>query len=226
LAIISDARLSGRTDQAVVVERLLSISGEDSITVDRKHLAPWTGRLPTRFLILTNELPKLSDASGALASRFVLLCLKRSWYGVEDMMLTERLLDELPGILNWAIEGWRRLAERGYLIQPKSSEEAISQLEDLASPISAFLRERCTVEPGKSVEANELFHAWQGWCQATGRAGAGNIQSFGRDLRAAVPGLGISQPRMAGGRMRFYEGIDLAAVDVEEEALARSGTRS
>lgn len=31
LAIISDARLSGRTDQAVVVERLLSISGEDSI---------------------------------------------------------------------------------------------------------------------------------------------------------------------------------------------------
>jgi hypothetical protein len=39
---------AGRADQAVVVERLLSISGEDSITVDRKHLAPWTGTLPHR----------------------------------------------------------------------------------------------------------------------------------------------------------------------------------
>ena len=35
---------------------------------------PWTGRLPTRFLILSNELFRLADASGALASRFILLC--------------------------------------------------------------------------------------------------------------------------------------------------------
>lgn len=226
LAVISDARLSGRTDQAVVVERLLSISGEDTITVDRKHLAPWTGKLPTRFLILTNELPKLSDASGALAGRFVLLCLTRSWYGREDMLLTDRLLAERPGILNWAIEGWRRLNERGYFIQPRSSEEAIRQLEDLASPISAFVRERCTVGPGRSIEVNELFAAWQSWCQAMGRASAGNIQSFGRDLRAAVPGLRTSQPRMAGGRMRFYDGIDLAAEEDAEAPAGTHGTRS
>ena len=226
LAIISDARLSGRTDQAVVVERLLSISGEDTITVDRKYMTPWTGKLPTRFLILTNELPKLSDASGALAGRFVLLCLTRSWYGREDMLLTDRLLAERPGILNWAIEGWRRLHERGYFIQPRSSEEAIRQLEDLASPISAFVRERCTVGPGRSIEVNELFAAWQSWCQAMGRASAGNIQSFGRDLRAAVPGLRTSQPRMAGGRMRFYDGIDLAAEEDAEALAGTHGTRS
>src|SRR5262249_21727672 len=70
LAIISDARLSRRADSSVAVERLLSISGEDTLTVDRKYRDPWTGRLPTRFLILTNELPRFADASGALASRF------------------------------------------------------------------------------------------------------------------------------------------------------------
>jgi len=209
LAVISDARLSGRTDQAVVVERLLSISGEDTITVDRKHLAPWTGKLPTRFLILTNELPKLSDASGALAGRFVLLCLTRSWYGMEDMLLTDRLLAERPAILNWAVDGWCRLCERGYFIQPSSSEEAVRQIEDLASPVSAFIRERCTVAPGRSIEVSVLFTAWQCWCQATGRASAGNIQSFGRDLRAAIPGLRTSQARADGGRIRSYDGIDL-----------------
>ena len=84
LAIISDARLSGRSDQAVIVERLLSISGEDILSVDRKHREPWTGSLPTRFLLLSNELPRLSDASGAMASRFVVLTLRNSFYGRED----------------------------------------------------------------------------------------------------------------------------------------------
>lgn len=226
LAIISDARLSGRTDQAVVVERLLSISGEDSITVDRKHLSPWTGKLPTRFLILTNELPRFTDASGALAGRFILLCLTKSWYGREDHELTDRLLEELPGILNWSIAGWRRLYERGYFVQPRSSQEAIEQLEDLGSPIGAFVRDRCEVGQGLSVEINTLFAAWQSWCVDSGRTSAGTIQSFGRDLRAAYPGLRATQPRTDGARTRHYEGLALCAENGGEGNLARDGTRA
>jgi putative DNA primase/helicase len=66
---LSDARLSTKADSKIVVERLLSVSGEDSLTIDRKYREPWTGRLPTRFVIMSNELPRLSDSSGALASR-------------------------------------------------------------------------------------------------------------------------------------------------------------
>jgi putative DNA primase/helicase len=66
LAIISDARLSSRADQHAIAERLLTITGEDMLTIDRKHREAWTGTLPTRFLILTNELPRISDSSGAL----------------------------------------------------------------------------------------------------------------------------------------------------------------
>ena len=119
LAIISDARLSGRADQHLIAERLLAITGEDALTIDRKYQGAWTGRLPTRFLILTNELPRLADASGALASRFVVLTLRQSFYGREDQGLTERLLTELPGILNWAMVGRDRLAARGHFLQPR-----------------------------------------------------------------------------------------------------------
>jgi hypothetical protein len=63
VAIISDARLA-RADAQVVVERLLSISGEDALTIDRKHRESWTGRLPTRFVVITNELPTFADTSG------------------------------------------------------------------------------------------------------------------------------------------------------------------
>ena len=63
LAIVSDVRFRGQ-NTSTVVERLLCISGEDVITVDRKFLDSVTMKLPTRFMFLSNELPKLSDASG------------------------------------------------------------------------------------------------------------------------------------------------------------------
>ncbi len=66
LAIVSDARLSGRTDSAIVTERLLSISGEDAQDIARKYRNSICVRLPVRFMILTNELPRLNDPSGAL----------------------------------------------------------------------------------------------------------------------------------------------------------------
>lgn len=209
VAIVGDARLSGKADQAAIAERLLSISGEDSITVDRKFESAWTGRLGVRFVIMSNELPRLSDASGALASRFIVLTMERSFYGQEDRGLGNRLLTELPGILNWARDGYLRLRERGYFLQPDSARDAIEELEELGSPISAFIKARCVVSPGLHAPANDVFVAWRDWCEANGRREAGTAQSFGRDLRAAVPGLRIARPRIEGSQVRCYEGIRL-----------------
>ncbi len=218
LAVISDARLGSRADQYAITERLLSISGEDGITIDRKFLPGWTGRLPTRFLILTNELPRLADASGALASRFIVLTLQRSFYDKEDMGLTERLLGELPGIFNWAIAGWQQLQERGHFQQPASSKDAIDELYDLGSPVGAFIRDHCDVGPGRNVECGEIFNRWKEWCRGQGRDRPGTLQTFARDLRAAVPGLKTVQVRTGEERIRNFEGIGLAF-------LSRSGTR-
>lgn len=132
LAVISDARHGSCADNTIAVERLLSISGEDTLTIDRKYRDPWTGRLPTRFMILTNELPRFSDSSGALASRFVMSILRTSFYGRENPKLTAELLAEAPGIFKWALEGLDRLRDRGYFQLPASAREAQRHLEDLA----------------------------------------------------------------------------------------------
>ena len=195
LAIISDARLSGRTDQPVVTERLLSISGEDALTVDRKNMAPLTVKLSTRFMICTNELPRLSDSSGALASRFLVLRLTSSFYGREDSGLTDSLLTELPSILHWAIVGWRRLAKRGHFHQPAAGQYLIDELYDLASPVGAFVRDWCHVDRRLCVPVDELYSAWRAWCAEQGRDQPGIVQVFGRDLRSVVPHLAIRHPR-------------------------------
>jgi putative DNA primase/helicase len=217
LAVISDARLSGRTDVAAVVERLLSISGEDAQTVDRKHMAHVTANLPVRFMVLTNELPRLQDASGALVGRLILLRQTRSWYGQEDTTLTDRLMAELPGILLWAIDGWKRLRERGHFVQPESAQELVTDMEDLTSPVGAFVRECCEVGPACEVHVQELFNAWKRWCEEKGRKDHGNEQTFGRDLRAALPSINVRRPRKGEEkRPRVYLGIsvrvDVAAI--------------
>ncbi|MCE9544284.1 MAG: DUF5906 domain-containing protein [Planctomycetia bacterium] len=205
LAIVSDARFHGESI-ATVVERLLCISGEDSISIDRKFLPSVTLKLPTRFMFLTNELPRLHDSSGALAGRFVVLRLTRSFYGEEDTGLTETLLAELPGILNWAIEGWHRLRERGHFVMPQSVQDAVQDMEDLGSPVGAFVREQCIAEPGQRIFVPALYEAWRLWCMRDGRTTITTVQTFGKDLAAAVPGVRV---RRGSDNQRFYDGISL-----------------
>ena len=207
LGLIADARLSGRSDGRVVVERLLSISGEDSLTIDRKYRESWTGRLPTRFVVLTNELPRLTDSSGALASRFVIFVLRKSFYGEENPALTDELLTEAPAIFNWALEGLDRLNERGYFVNPESGREAVQELEDLSSPVSAFVRDGC-VTGSYCAEPDALWEAWKCWCERENRH-PGTKSVFGRDLKAAVPTVRRTRPRKNETRSYVYEGIGL-----------------
>jgi putative DNA primase/helicase len=209
LAIISDARFSGPNAQTIV-ERLLCISGEDVLTIRRMYQDHLTAKLNTRFAFLANELPRLRDAAGALAGRFLVLTLRSSWYGHEDIGLFNRLRGELPGILNWALGGWERLHARGKFVTPDSSAQAVEMLADLTSPVAAFVRERCEVGERLSATVADLYAAWKAWCEADGRDQATTRQSFGRELAAVCPGVRIRRNHLTG---RFYEGIGLPAGD-------------
>jgi len=221
VAIISDARLGGRADQHAFAERLLSITGEDAITIGRKYMSAWTGQFAVRVLVISNELPRFSDASGALVSRFIVLVLIQSFYGREDQTLTARLLTELPSILNWSIVGC--LVQRGHFIQPRSALDHVQQLEDLASPIGAFLRERCVVGAGRTVEIICLFKAWTDWCTEQGRDHPGTAQGFGRDLRTAIPTLRVFQLRDDRTGFRSADSAELCQQWTSARSIAALG---
>jgi putative DNA primase/helicase len=207
LAVISDARLAGR-GAAVVVERLLAISGEDMITVNRKYRDQWTGKLPSRFMVISNELPQLGDASAAIAGRFVTLLLTSSWLGREDTGLEATLHAELPGILNWALDGLTRLADHDRFTRPTSTDEAYVALQDLASPVGAFVRDRCEVGPDYQIPVDDLWDAWKSWAEDNGQHKS-TKQVLGRNLRAAHPRLRVTQPGAGDNRDRVYAGITL-----------------
>ena len=75
------------------MERLKSISGEDPQQINPKGKAYIeVEKLRTRFVIMSNELQKLTDPTGALANRFIYLLTTQSFYGSEDVNLEAKLL--------------------------------------------------------------------------------------------------------------------------------------
>ena len=235
LAAISDARLGKQRDAYIAVERLLAISGEDTITVPRKYKDDWTGRLPTRFVLLSNELPAFEDASATIASRFIILMFRRSFYGNENPKLTAELLEEAPGIFNWALEGFDRLIARGAFMQPASSASAIRHLEDLASPVSAFVRDLCVVDPDATVLKDTVWTAWKEWAEDAGIK-KGTKDVLVRDLRAVDPSITSTRPRLDGKRVYMLAGLRLQVEqtmgetpdhpDQDDEWSTRSGVQT
>ena len=120
------------------------------MTVNRKYQEQWSGKLPTRLHVISNELPRLGDASTAIVGRIVLLLGTRSWLGKEDHELERKLERELAGILNWSLAGLHRLTfdNGNRFTQVKSRGRSHHpNARSGQSPVGAFVREMCVVGP-------------------------------------------------------------------------------
>jgi putative DNA primase/helicase len=223
VAVFSDARLEHAP--AVATERLLAITGEDAQDIERKYLTAWTGKLSTRIVILTNEIPKFKDESGTLPTRFVVLEMTRTFFDREDIHLTDKLLAELPGILNWALDGWDALAERGHLVQPKSGKDAAETLLLAASNIRSFVEEKCELGSEYRIECGKLLSACRGWHEDRRIWFTLESNQLSARLKHAYPQIGVERPRDAidPKRPRYFTGIRLRSnltAGVKREAQA------
>ena len=170
LAVFGDANMD--KDPVVAgraIELLKTISGEDAVDVNRKYLAPLAGvRLFTRIMLLANNLQRLSDPTGTISDRFIFLETTQSFYGREDHGLEAKLMSELPGVLNWALEGWFRLKKRGRLYEPDSSQQMRTRSRQIGSNIIAFKDQACRTGVGLHVGPDEMYQAFCRWCEHDG----------------------------------------------------------
>jgi putative DNA primase/helicase len=141
------------------------ISGEDGQTIERKGIGDWHGRLGVRFLLAGNILPNFSSATGAMATRLLIVPFEVSFLGREDRELLPKLLRELPGILNWALDGLDDLRMRGDFVEPEASRLAKVRLLNKSHPIHGFVTERCTVKPLAVTDKAVLFAEFIRYCE-------------------------------------------------------------
>lgn len=83
----------------------------------------------------------------------------------------------------------------------------------MASPIRAFIRDRCRL--GSEVAVDAIWASWRDWAESNGHR-KGTKQVLGRDLRAAIPSIRMAQPRIEGTQARTYIGISLVSAAIGE----------
>jgi putative DNA primase/helicase len=212
LALMGDVRWNAR-NAGEAVPFLLRIIGEDVMTVRRKYREDWTGRLGTRFMMTGNDTPTFSDRSGAMADRMIHVVFPVSFYGREDFGLETALRAELPGVLNWALDGLDRLNRQGRFTEPASGRGEDEAVRRASNPIAAFVDDFCVLDPGAEIDLDHLFLKWQCWCAAEGRTQDKTTRSLlSREIRSQY---GLGEPRREtrnGKKVRVLRGITSTAM--------------
>src|SRR5690606_17518830 len=85
---------------------------------------------------------------------------------VDRSLLLAKFRRELPGILNWAIEGYRLYRSEG-LDAPEAVSKATSDYRDESDVIGGFLQENCIMADHAKVVAKTLYTYYSGWCEQT-----------------------------------------------------------
>jgi putative DNA primase/helicase len=168
LVLFRDARQGLFEDRAAATETILKITGRDRISIDRKNRDKWTGIVQAVMVILSNVMARFQDVSGTIATRLIVIKFTKSFLGAEDPSRKKRVLEELPGIFNWALDGLARLQERGHLMQPASALEEQAALERGASPLIAFADEMLTFGEAASISEEALYGHYRQWAVGNG----------------------------------------------------------
>jgi putative DNA primase/helicase len=197
VTVFSDARLEGLQARqlAIITERLLNITGEDQIPINRKNEKYWEGTLIARLWVFSNELIRFQEESGALAGRFLTWQMRQSFEDRKDTFLTDKLLAERPGILNLALDALDRLLKRGYLIQPDSGGQMSENLNLLTSDIAAFIEDCCVIDADQQVSVDSLYSRWLFYCAHRGVRHAWGSNQFSEKICSAVSTIRKSRPR-------------------------------
>jgi len=191
LASFTDARVTSRS-AAGVVSQFLRIVGGDTVTVNRKNKEAWSGYLPTRIIVYSNEMLQLAENSNALTGRMLVLTMKNSFFNKEDHALANRLKLELAGIFNWAIQGHTRRKEREgeRFIQPASSQPTLDLMTEISNPISAFMDEALEFGQDFEVEKDDLFACYKHWASKK-NIHVGTEMTFKRRFLASTQELAV-----------------------------------
>jgi P4 family phage/plasmid primase-like protien len=121
------------------------VSGE-ILQFNQKYKPVFTARPTARLVLATNTRPRFSDKSQGLWRRLLLIPFPNTIpEEMQDPSLAEKLVQELPGILNWAVEGLKRLHLRGRFEEPLVCQQAKQEYIREVNPVRLFLRNSAPV---------------------------------------------------------------------------------
>lgn len=147
--------------------KLKALTAGEDVSINRKNKQEITTKLATKLVFLMNELPLLSDNSFGFERRLHILPFDKVFLPHEQNKdLPKELTNELEGVLNWSLEGLRRLIGNNYTFTvSKPMQDAKSLYLGVGNPIENFVNECVVSEPANVMPANEVINAYTIWMQ-------------------------------------------------------------
>lgn len=135
-----------------------------------------------------NDKPIIKDTGNSIWRRLQLIPFNRTFTeNDKDPDLLPKLHLELPGILNFALDGLRRLRQRGRLPESTAVAEAIQEYRQESNPVAQWKEERTQSSTVADTLASDLYEDYKAWVFVNGRQ-AMNQTNFGNELkRLRVP---------------------------------------
>lgn len=218
-AVISDDGIDADTKGDTKLMKVL-VTGEPMM-INIKYRPPMQFSFDGPVIFTTNELPKINDNSDAIYGRYVVMPMHRQ-FSAKDRQETlgkyPNLLrqlegeNEMGGVLNWALEGYDRAIERGFLAVPSSAHTASDDYRRSNDYVYGFLKDCCEYCEGCSnvcaVVSDVLVeYAASEYGSKISPKKAG--MSLAKTAADAIPGVKIGKVTFDGDTDRSYQGLKL-----------------
>lgn len=199
-AVASEVQDGKRLD----IGLLKDMSGQDTIKARRLYEHE-TEFLPTHKLwMFGNHKPIIADTTHAAWRRLKLIPFTFIVPDNEiDLDLQSKLENELPGILNWAVDGCLQWQKEG-LDEPNVVTDAVAAYRHEQDILSDFIEDCCILEPLATIPKADLKDEYQKWCQDN------SVEPVTqRTFRARLVEKDIGEGRSSDGKTRVWRGIRL-----------------
>ncbi len=183
--------------------KIKQLTGGDTVTARFLFQEFFEFKPQFKLFLATNHKPQIRGTDNAIWRRVRLVPFDVTFAPEQqDKTLPDKLRAELPGILNWAVQGclkWQRTG-LGLPDEVKAATAAYREEQDV---VAAFLAECCVFDQHAQASAKDINSAYQDWCKASGQR---HITSIELGKRLAERGL---RAKKGTGGARKWLGLGL-----------------
>jgi putative DNA primase/helicase len=158
-----ESRRGAAFDESIVK----CVTGGDIVRARRLYENSFEFLPAHKIFLATNDKPVIEGTDPAIWSRIKLIPFEVSFTGRVDKTLKTALMNELPGILAWAVEGCLRWQEEGLDI-PEVVTSATREYRVESDQVGRFIQECCVAGEYATAKARALYVAYKKWAEDAG----------------------------------------------------------
>lgn len=171
-----------------------AIVGGGEVQVRQLYKSPYILRNRAKLIFACNALPDSKDTTPAFFRRLLIAPFRETFShtkGNRDPQIEEKLLAELPGIFNQAIQGYKTLVKNQQFSYSRESKEALDEYQHAIDPMLDWVDEAIETHPlgngmdDKFNSLSEMYQEYKRHMEANGFEPLNN-KHFGRKLSGMI----------------------------------------